>query len=94
MFQSQQKNKALTRIIKYLDAQKSRVLVKTFSESHFKYCLLVWMFHSRQLNKRIYKLHEGALFKEFLQRDISCIIHENNIQQLAIVLFKETVVVV
>ena len=37
---------ALTRIKKYLDFHKMRVLFKAFFESQCKYCSLTWMFHS------------------------------------------------
>ena len=49
------------------------------------------MFHSGQLNKRINRLYERAFrliyddynetFDKFLEPDIICTIHENNIQQ-------------
>ena len=35
--------------------------MKSFIESQFKYCPLVWMFHSRELNNKINNLHERAL---------------------------------
>ena len=44
---------ALTRIRKYLDFNKTRVLCKGFFESQFKYCSLTWMFYSRQTNNKI-----------------------------------------
>ena len=52
---------ALARIAKYLNPDKLRILMKTFIESQFNYCPLIWMFHSRQLNSKINKLHERAL---------------------------------
>ena len=36
-------------------------LMKTFSDSQFKYCPLAWMFYSRTTNNNINKLHERAL---------------------------------
>ena len=38
---------ALARIAKYLNPDKLRILMKTFIESQFNYCPLIWMFHSR-----------------------------------------------
>ena len=35
--------------------------MKTFIQSQFNYCSLVWMFCSRTLNNKINKLHERAL---------------------------------
>ena len=52
---------ALTRMISYLTFDKKRRLLKTFFESQFKYCPLTWMFHSRELNNRINRLHKRAL---------------------------------
>ena len=34
--------------------------MKTFVESQFSYCLLIWMFHSRRLNNKINIVHEKA----------------------------------
>ena len=52
---------ALTRMATYLSFEKKRRLLKTFFESQFKYCPLVWMFHSRELNNKINRLQERAL---------------------------------
>ena len=72
--------------------------MKAFILSHFGYCPLVWIFHSRKLNNRINKIHEKSLrivykdylfpFEELLKRDSSFKIHERNIQFLAIELYK------
>ena len=72
--------------------------MKTFILSHFGYCPLVWMMHSRKLNNRINRIHERALrlvykddissFSDLLKKDNSFTIHERNIQSLAIELFK------
>ena len=52
---------ALTRVAKFLPFKKRRILFKAFIESQFKYCPLVWMFHGRQTNDKVNKLHERAL---------------------------------
>ena len=52
---------ALTRVAKFVPFKKRRILFKAFIESQFKYCPLVWMFHGRQINDKINKLHERAL---------------------------------
>ena len=72
--------------------------MKTFIESQFGYCPLVWMFHGRSVNKKINHLHERALriayknytssFEGLLKRDNTVAIHHTNIQSLAIELFK------
>ena len=38
---------ALTRVAKFVPFKKGRILFKAFTESQFKYCPLVWMFHGR-----------------------------------------------
>ena len=79
---------ALARIAKYLSPEKLRILMKTFIESQFNYCPLTWMFHSRQLNSKINKLHERALrlvhtnpnltFQQLLDLDkTQCIYHRS-----------------
>ena len=81
-----------------MDTEKLRTLMKAFIESQFKYCSLVWMFHSRHINNRINKLHERALrvvykdenctFEELLEKDNSFTVHERNLQKLALLMFK------
>ena len=44
---------ALVRISNFMSRDNLRLLVKSFVESQFSYCPLVWMFHSRALNNRI-----------------------------------------
>ena len=53
-----QKLHAMARISKYLNEDKLKILMKTFIQSQFNYCPLVWMFHNRTLNNKINKLHE------------------------------------
>ena len=72
--------------------------MKSFIESQFDYCPLVWMFTSRKLNHRINRIHERSLrivyqdqnstFEELLIRDNSVTIHVRNLQSLAIELYK------
>ena len=81
---------ALTRAAKFFPFKKRRILFKAFIESQFKYCPLVWMFHGRQINDKINKLHERALrivyndtitsFEELLVKDKTFTIHHQNIQ--------------
>ena len=56
-----QKLLALMRVSKYMTQEKLRILLKSFIESQFNYCPLIWMCHSRELNVRMNKLHERAL---------------------------------
>ena len=93
-----QKFHALARISKYLNQDKLKLLMRTFIQSQFNYCPLVWMFHNRTLNNKINRLHERALrlvykndklcFKELLQLDNSVTVHQRNLQRLAIEMYK------
>ena len=67
--------------------------MNSFITSQFGYCPLVWMFHSRELNNRINRIHERSLrivyndkqstFHELLMRDNSVTIHQNNIRKIS-----------
>ena len=52
---------ALCRVTTYMSLEKRRIVMKTFVESQFNYCPLIWMLHSRTLNNKINRLHERAL---------------------------------
>ena len=53
--------------------------MKSFTESQFSYCFLIWMFHGRGVNNKINHLHKLSLrivykdnnstFKELLNKD-------------------------
>ena len=72
--------------------------MKTFIESQFGYCPLVWMFLGRIANKKINHLHKRALrivykdhiiaFEDLLKREEFVTIHHRNMQSQAIELFK------
>ena len=89
---------ALGRIANYMLLEKRRIVVKTFTESQFNYCPLIWMFHSRTINNKINRLHERALrivysdfkssFEGLLLKGNSFSIHERKIQSLAIEIYK------
>ena len=99
LIKGNQKLHALMRVARYMTTDKLRVLMKSFIESQFKYCPLVWMFHSKKLHSRINKLHERALrvvyknddnltFEELLVKDKSFSVHDINLQKLALVMYK------
>ena len=82
---------ALTRLFRYTPQNKRRVLIKSFFESQFRYCPLIWMFCIRNSNNKINALHKRALrkiykdynssFENLLTNDNSFSIHHINIQR-------------
>ena len=89
---------ALGRVSVYMDLKQRKTIINSFILSQFGYCPLVWMFHSRELNNRINRIHERSLrlvyqdfessFENLLKMDESFTIHERNIQSLCIELYK------
>ena len=86
-----QKLHALARISHYMDLNKRRSLMKAFITSQFSYCPLIWMFHSRNLNNKINRIHERALrlvyqnnlsFSELLDLDNSVTVHKKKFKSL------------
>ena len=92
------KNNAPGQISNYMPLEKRRIVMKTFIESQFNYCPLIWMSHSRTMNNKINRLHKRALriaysdfkssFAGLLMKGNSFSIHERNIQSLAIEIYK------
>ena len=95
---AEQKLTAISRIAKFVSLENRRILMKSFFESQFEYCPLVWMCHSKTLNNRINSLHYRALrliyndeslsFYELLNKDGSVTIHHRNSQKLGIEMYK------
>ena len=56
-----QKVTVLARIAKTLPFHKRRIILKTFIESQFSYCSLLWMFCSKRMNDKINHIHERGL---------------------------------
>ena len=99
MQESQQKIKCTDKIKPNLiPLSQKRILMKSFIESQFSYCPLVWMFCDRNSNNKINRIHERALrivyndntssFEELLLKDRSVSIHYRNIQIMAIEICK------
>ena len=85
----------LPRFSNFISLNQRRTLMKMFMETQFGYWPLVWMFHSRIVNKKNYKKTLRIVYKDYissfediLKRDKSVTIHHRNIQSLAIELFK------
>ena len=93
-----QKVTVLARIAKTLPFHKRRIILKTFIESQFSYCSLLWMFCSKRMNDKINHIHERGLrliyndytasFNELLKKDKSVSIHHRNIHNVAIEMYK------
>ena len=93
-----QKLNALARAALYMNMQKRRITMKSFVTSQFRYCPLIWMFHSRRLNNKINSIHERALrityqdriftSQKLLNKDNPVSIHHINLQALATEMFK------
>ena len=71
--------------------------MKAFITCQFCYCPLTWMFHSRNLNNKINRIHEGALrlvyqnnlsFSELLNLDNFVTVHQKNLQVLVTEIYK------
>ena len=72
--------------------------MNAFFNSQFGYCPLIWVCHSRIINKKINRLHERCLriiygdkqssFEELLEKEHSVSIHDRNIQILATKMYK------
>ena len=93
-----QKLNALSRIASCMTFDQRRLILNSFITSHFSYCPIVRMFHSRKLNERINHIHERVLrivykdfnssFQELLTKDNSLNIHHRNLQKLVTEIFK------
>ena len=85
-----QKPIALSRIASCVTLDQRRLILNSFITSHFSYCLIVRMFHSRKLNERINHIHEKALrtvyknfnssFQELLIENESLNIHHRGLK--------------
>ena len=92
------KSSALSKMAKLLSFNKRRTLLKAFLETQFKYCPIVWMFHSRHTNKKVNRLHERALksiyddnistFDQWFALNKSFCTHHQNIKRLLIEIYK------
>ena len=56
-----QKLHALARVSRYLNQSKLKILMKSFIQSQFNNCPLLWMLHNRTLKNKTDRLHERAL---------------------------------
>ena len=56
-----QKRSALARLSHYMSLKQRWVLMKSFIEAQFGYCQLIWMFHTREWNRKVNHIYERAL---------------------------------
>ena len=56
-----QKLYALFRVSNYMSCHQRKLIMDAFISSHFNYCPLVWMCHSRTLNNQVNRIHHRAL---------------------------------
>ena len=93
-----QKLNAFTRTANFINPDQRRIIMKAFITSQFGYCPLVWMFHSKQTNNRINRLHERSLrityndyhssFQDLLIEEKYVSIHQRNLQVFFTLLYK------
>ena len=93
-----QKIYALARIAAFMDLKQRRNIMKTFVESQYGYCPLIWVFHSRRLDNKINRVHQSAIritckdksstFQKLLEEDNSASIHHKNVQILTMEIHK------
>ena len=76
----------LSRIFPFMELKKRRFLMISFFTSQFSYCLLIWMCHSRTVNRKINKLL--VFQRTFKETDKSVLIHFKNLQVLATEMLK------
>ena len=80
----------LSRLSNLMSFQQRRFLMKLFVEAQFGYCKIIWMFHARELNRKINDMHGRYLhivykyynssFNDSLKKDTSASIRHINIQ--------------
>ena len=93
-----QKLHALARVAKFMDQEKLQTVMNAFILSQFSNFPVVWMFHDRNVNNKMNKIHESALriafkdtssnFEELLTKAASVTIHQRNLQLLTTEIYK------
>ena len=88
------KNYLFSRLLRYMSLKQRTISMKVLFEARFGYCLLVWMFYGRILNRKTYQLHERSLviiyrdstssFHKLLQKYHSFTINHRKIRTLVL----------
>ena len=81
-----------------MDQGKLQTVMNAFIMSQFSYCPVIWMFHDRNVNNKINKIHKRALriaikdtpskFEDLLKKAASVTIHQRNLQLLITEIYK------
>ena len=82
-----------------LNISQGKLIANAFIMSQFSYYPLIWMFHSRDMEHRINRIHERTLrliypnqhqltFKKLLEKKKTVSIHQRNLQTLATEIYK------
>ena len=77
-----------------MNITKRCTLLRTFFISQFNYCPLIWMCHSRAINRlhkrclRIIYNGKVSTFEQLLEKDSSVSMHTRNLSFLAVEMFK------
>ena len=92
------KRNSLARIAPFMNVSKKRIIMKSFIESQFGYCPLIWMFHNRGLNNKRNRIYERPIritcndksssYGELVAKDRSVTIHHRNMTALVIEIYK------
>ena len=93
-----QKLHALARVSTLMDPGKLRLLMNSFINAQFSHFPLIWMFHDRNLNAKVNKIHERALgivhkgthavYAALLKLDNAVSVHQRNLQYLMTEIYK------
>ena len=99
-----QKLHALARVANFMDQEKLQTVMNAFILSQFSYCPVIWMFHDRNVNKKINKIHERALriafkytpsnFEQLLMQAAAVTIHQRNLQLPATEIYKTKMILI
>ena len=89
---------AMATVVPFMLLNQRKLIMKAILISQFGYCPLVWINHNKTLNNRINSLHERALrliyndfkssFYQLLEKNNFVTIHQRNLQNVAIEIFK------
>ena len=92
------KVKAFSRVVRYLESQKASLLYNSFILTNFNYCPLMWMLCGKTTNDKVNSVHKRALgvllndytssFEELLHRKEEVTIHRKNFQKLMLEIYR------